>query len=281
MEMNDNIQQINDPVTKSRIESIANLGFKRLYEQAIKCSNRRGGDLSFYRVNEINEIRAIREGQSFKVFLRYDLNDSEFEHHAAHELCHIIAGCCGFSYNIEFLNNQLWQKCDSGSGTEEECAIVDLQRILGSFLTHCAVHKLLQVSGYISRNWDDYLIQMAQNTHDLENSLSNRLANVGWMIQYEELDKLGLPGLDVNELRVQLRRLISTFDNDYQKVRTQVSIAHLLDVDGCLASTRSLADSFGKFINYPIAEALSVNIAFTEYKNCPIESIINQLQSGN
>ena len=91
-----------------------------------------------------------------------NLRPQIIEHHAAHELCHCIAGCCGLSLKIQAQEERL-NKCESLTGTDEELAVCSLLDSLGSFLTHIAVHKLLHSSGYADQDWDSYLVEEARN----------------------------------------------------------------------------------------------------------------------
>ena len=105
----------------------------------------------------------------------------------------------GFNFDDSLYHTGLWEKFRSGSEDEAENALVQLQSRLSSVMTHIPVHKMLFSAGYDAPNLDKYLVIEAQSKDALEPSLSNRAVNVGWAIQYEELSKRNLPGLDGEE----------------------------------------------------------------------------------
>ena len=147
------------------------------------------------------------------------------------------------------------------SAHDTEQGLVQLRSRVGSFMTHIPVHKLLYSAGYDAIDWDDYLVVEAQNKDTLESSPGNRAVNVGWVIQYEELKERNLPGLDVEEFKTQLRRLLACFDCDYESVRARIEVGNLIDVDGCIASTKSLANALVSLINYRLEDVFTIEVA--------------------
>jgi len=264
-----------DSITLRRVNSIENPRFNRLLQKAKECAKRRKKRLEFSLANQISEIRADVEKQQIQVYLPANVNEEAFEHYAAHELGHIVAGCCGFSY-IVIASENLLKVFEEQQENEQEHAILTIKNYIGSFLTHAAIHRLLQASGYVDKNMDNILLEQAKRLPYLEPNLANRAINVGWVIQYEELVKLGLPGLDVQAFKQELRRLLPTFDCDLKIVRSSSHIENILNVKSCLASTKSLIIAFGKLLNYPVEKVLEVDISCKPNTDWSLHTVLVQ-----
>lgn len=265
-----------NPIIGDLIRSINVREFIRILDEAYKCSEQRNKTLTFEIANYRKDIRCDFDKTMISIYLQPGATTSELEHHAAHELCHVIASCCGFTHSVSFpkqLENQL--------AVDREYEVLDallmMQRYLGSFLTHVAVHSLLKAAGYDDPNWDDFLVMEAQNTTEIEAILGNRVANVGWAIQYDVLDKYSLPGLNIQDLKTQLRRLLPTFEDDYHRVRSGTNIADLTDIDGCLASTMSLARALVGLIGYPGRDIFTIDVACRPTHERNFHQVMNRL----
>lgn len=261
------------------VYSIDTPRFARVLAEARNCASQRGRTLNFRRAEHRVEIRCDVEDRVIAIYLHPEANSEDFEHHAAHELCHAIAGCCGFSFVVD-LPTGLWEKFRSGMEDEVENALVQLQSRLGSVMTHIPVHKILFSAGYDAPNLDNYLVIEAQSKGALEPSLANRAVNVGWAIQYEELSKRNLPGLDVEEFKSQLRRLLPFFDSDHQFVRARTEVGNLFDVHGCIASTKSLANALISLIGYRHRDVFNIEVAHRPSPEWTLDATIRRLSRG-
>ncbi len=275
-----------DPKILMQLNAIENPGFVQILRIANECSDYRGLPLEFRVGNP--EVWVSSEERITSVSLLADPSNRTLEHDAAHELCHVIANCCGFSYNIDISDESLLKQLNN----DQQIAVCKIMKLLGSFLTHAVVHKLLQATGYDRQDWDTYLIKqvsdgivIARNSaNPMVATMESRAINVGWAVQYEELDNLRLPGLDVKELKRKLRELFnlrnSNFDTDFGLIRRAAKIDNILDVQGCLESTRSLAAAFGKLLLCPVEKLLTIQIACKPSKEWSLDAVTKRLKEA-
>lgn len=250
-----------------------------LYHEADKAIKVRGNQLTFEEVPDRKQVNTDLSTGVIRLVNHASLSD--FEHDAAHELCHAIAGTMGFSLKVE-LDDQFRTEVEKRmltTATECELAILDLNNLLGSFLTHPTVHYLLNCVGFKDKDWDVYMIETVKSMEKRRACTTNRMANIGFAIQYAELQKLGLPGLDTAEFVKALCNVFDNFEKDLSTIRSSIKMDDLLTPDGCRASTRALSDAFCDLLGQS-RDLFTIETAWSPTIDWSLKKVCERLSTG-
>lgn len=256
-----------------RIESVEknNTSFQKIHSVAQKCADYRKKELIFLKGKPCCCV------QSGYIIVYLEDLDKDFEHHAVHELCHVIAGSCGFSYNIDYKDD--WKKLLSHNTPfrmEQQDAIEQLVGFgFGSYFTHIAVNKISYEAGYKDKNWDQYLLDELNAKTELYDLFITKTHYIGLAIQYKALESLKLPGLEANAFIDKLQTLLPKFKDNLNTITSKTYMLNPLDAYDCLKSTKSLAKAFADFINYPLDQNIDIQIACHPTSEWNIDTIID------
>ena len=111
---------------------------------------------------------------------------------------------------------------------------------------------------------DSHIVKQVREVSNQTPNLWYRTASIGRTIQYEELARRNLPGLDsssLEEFKSINRHWLPTFDADLSVVRSASNIGDLFDLNECLQSTKSLNEAFGLLLEEPIQELLTIRLS--------------------
>ena len=129
---------------------------------------------------------------------------------------------------------------------------------------------------------DSHIIEQVREHSNQTPNLWYRTVSVGWTIQYEELTKRNLPGLDnssLEEFKSINRQWLPAFDADLSVVRSASNISDLLDPKECLQSTKSLDEAFGLLLEEPVQDLLTIRLSCSPSNHWNLQEVLQRISA--
>lgn len=138
--------------------------------------------------------------------------ESDWVHHMAHELSHVIAGACGLSLRTIWTDDLYCDDIDP----KRDVQALDARNVINTAcdsLCHVAVHSLLAAAGFEESNWDQYLIdQLEAEAAPKFYVPAYEVIRALWIVQFRNLELRNLPGLDTRSLTEAIQRNCKAVD---------------------------------------------------------------------
>lgn len=235
-----------------------------------------------YKENDdrVASTQFVRRTQIIKVGLSPNVGDTDFEHHIAHELAHVISGPCGFTLDVDFEDETTLDRYEEEMTTYAEDDCILLNPYLGSCIPHVAVHRILAALGYTEENWDGYLIERLKAKRP-KNEIIDRVSNLVNLIQYDLIESSGYSALNTSELQEILKSYFPSIAGEFRQIKSSMAQQEwdYLKPEDCLQATNFLWQEFANIMDN--RTTLNISIGFQPPKEWELGLVLVSLQRGS